>query len=130
YAKTFKVGPPLREPLEIATWKINRPSANSLRPLLIRFPAPLDHALALRMIQVTDSDSRHVRGQTSLAEEERQWSFVPEKPWTPGTYRIVVDTSLEDLAGNNIGKPFEVDLFEGVERSLRKNSVSLGVQIK
>jgi hypothetical protein len=129
-AKIFKVGPPLREPLEIATWKISRPSANSRRPLLIRFPAPLDHALAQRMIQVSDSDGQHLRGQTSLAEEERQWSFVPEKPWTPGTYQIVVDTSLEDLAGNNIGKPFEVDLFEGIERTLRKNSVSLGVQIK
>jgi hypothetical protein len=130
YAKTFKVGPPLREPLEIATWKINPPSANSLRPLLIRFPAPLDHALALRRIQVTDSDGHHVRGQTSLAEQERLWSFVPETPWKPGSYRIVIDTALEDLAGNNIGKPFEVDLFEGIERTLRKNSVSLDVQIK
>jgi hypothetical protein len=129
-AKTFKVGPPLREPLEVATWKISRPSANSRRPLSIRFPAPLDHALALRMIQVTDSDGHHVDGRTSLAEEERQWSFAPEKPWISGTYQIVVDTSLEDLAGNNIGKPFEVDLFEGIDRTLRKNTVSLGVQIR
>jgi hypothetical protein len=130
HVKTFRVGPPLREPLEVATWKISRPSANSLRPLLIRFPAPLDHALALRMIQVTDSDDRHVGGRTSLAEEELQWSFVPETPWKPGSYRIVIDTALEDLAGNNIGKPFEVDLFEGIDTTLRKNSVSLGVQIR
>jgi hypothetical protein len=130
YAKTFKVGPPLREPLETKTWKISPPSANSLRPLLIRFRAPLDHALALRIIQVTDSEGHQVRGQTSLAEEERQWSFVPETRWKRGMYRIIVDTTLEDLAGNNIGKPFEVDLFEGVERTLRKNSVSLDVQIE
>jgi hypothetical protein len=130
YAKIFKVGPPVREPLEIGTWKINPPSANSLRPLLIRFPAPVDHALAQRMIQVTDSDGKLLRGQTSLDQEERQWRFVPETRWKPGMYRIVIDTTLEDLAGNNIGKPFEVDLFEGVERSLRKNSVSLDVQIK
>jgi len=130
YVKIFKAGPPLRAPLDTTTWKINPPSANSFGPLLIRFPAPIDHALAQRMIQVTDLDSQHVRGQTSLAEGERQWSFVPETRWTLGMYRIVVDTALEDLAGNNIGKPFEVDLFEGIERTLRKKSVSIDFEIK
>lgn len=130
YAKKFKAGPPLRAPLDTATWKINPPSANSRRPLLIQFPAPLDHALAQRMIQVTDSGGHLIRGQTSLAREERQWSFVPESPWKRGTYRIVVDTALEDLAGNNIGKPFEVDLFEGIDRTLSKKSVSIDFQVK
>jgi len=130
YAKTFKVGPPLRESLNTATWKINPPSGNSRRPLLIWFPAPLDHALALRMIQVTDSDGHHLGGRTGLAEEERQWLFLPETPWKSGTYRIVVDTALEDLAGNNIGKPFEVDLFEGIDRTLRKKSVSIDFRIE
>jgi hypothetical protein len=130
YTKTFKAGPPLRAPLDTAIWKIYPPSANSRRPLLIRFPAPLDHALAQRMIQVTDSDGHLVRGQTSLAQEERRWAYVPEMSWKRGTYRIVVDTALEDLAGNNIGKPFEVDLFEGIDRTLRKKSVSIDFQIK
>jgi hypothetical protein len=130
YRKTFKAGPPLRAPLDTATWKLNSPSANSRRPLLIRFPTPLDHALAQRFIQVTDSDGHLIRGQTSLAQEERQWSFVPETSWKRGTYQIVVDTALEDLAGNNIGKPFEVDLFESIDRTLSKKSVSIDFQIK
>jgi len=82
------------------------------------------------MIQVSDSDSHNISGRTSLAEEERQWSFVPETPWKRGMYRIVIDTALEDLAGNNIGKPFEVDLFEDIDRTLRKKSVSIDFQIK
>jgi hypothetical protein len=130
HTKTFKAGPPRRAALDTTTWKIHPPSANSRRPLLLRFPTALDHALAQRMIQITDSDGHLVRGQTSLAEEERQCSFVPETRWTRGTYRIVVDTALEDLAGNNIGKPFEVDLFEGIERTLRKKSVSIDFEIK
>jgi hypothetical protein len=36
-----------------------------------------------------------------------------------------VPTTLEDLAGNNIGKPFEVDLFEGVQKKLSTPTVTL-----
>jgi hypothetical protein len=37
---------------------------------------------------------------------------------------------VEDLAGNNIGKPFEVDLFEGVERRLSMTTVKLSFEIR
>jgi hypothetical protein len=39
--------------------------------------------------------------------------FVPGEPWKAGPYHLVVQNTIEDLAGNNIGKPFEVDLFDG-----------------
>jgi hypothetical protein len=41
-----------------------------------------------------------------------------------------VQTTIEDLAGNNIGKPFEVDLFDGVERQLTHSTVKLPFEIR
>ena len=82
------------------------------------------------MIQVTDQDGRLVPGKTSLTDGEREWIFTPEKPWPAGPYRIVVQTAIEDLSGNNIGKPFEVDLFEGVQPRLANATVSLAFEVK
>jgi hypothetical protein len=130
YRKTFKAGPPCREPIVPAAWKITTPPARSLTSARIQFPAPLDHALAQRMIQVTDIEGHLVPGKTSLSDDERQWNFVPAKPWAAGPYRIVVQTAIEDLAGNNIGKPFEVDLFEGVRQRISNETVTLAFQVK
>ena len=38
--------------------------------------------------------------------------------------------SIEDLAGNNVGKPFEVDLFEGIERRISSEVVSVPFEIE
>jgi hypothetical protein len=38
------------------------------------------------------------------------WTFTPEKPWKQGDYEILIDPELEDLAGNSITKPFEIDV--------------------
>jgi hypothetical protein len=130
YRKPFQAGPPAREPLATETWRITRPPAGSRRPLRIRFPAPLDQALALRMLQVTDHDSRLVLGETRLTDSERQWTFTPAKPWPAGSYRLVVQTAIEDLAGNNIGKPFEVDLFDDVQPRLSNATISLFFEVK
>jgi hypothetical protein len=130
YRKAFKAGPALREPIDTGTWKITAPQAGSVVPLQIRFPEPLDHALAIRMIWVTGRRGDFVQGETTLSEEERLWSFVPTKPWTAGEYQISVQTIIEDLAGNNIGKSFDVDLFERTERRVSNASVSLGFEVK
>jgi hypothetical protein len=51
-----------------------------------------------------------VAGVAELENDERTWKFVPASPWSKGAYQIVVPTAIEDLAGNNVGKPFDVDL--------------------
>ncbi len=41
----------------------------------------------------------------------------PERtPWSAGAYKLVALSILEDLAGNQIGKPFEIDVFERADR--------------
>ena len=49
---------------------------------------------------------------------------------TPGPHTVQVQTTIEDMAGNNIGKAFEVDLFDGVQRRLTNSTVRLPFEIK
>ena len=78
-------------------------------------------------------DRRSGRGgarKVSLEDQERRWTFTPDNVWRRGRYQLIIHTTLEDLAGNNIGKPFEVDLFEGVERRLSTTTVKLSFEIQ
>lgn len=129
YQKRFQAGPPDREAPDPATWKLRPPGSGTRHPLLITFPEPMDQALALRLISVTDEKGKRIAGQPVLSGREREWSFAPEKPWRRGTYLLAVQTTIEDLAGNNIGKTFEVDIFDRVDRRMTRSTVKLPFQV-
>ncbi|MEP7342027.1 MAG: Ig-like domain-containing protein [Acidobacteriota bacterium] len=93
--------------------------------MAIAFNKPMDNALSQRVINVADPSGQPVQGTTVLADQERQWTFAPGNSWQAGSYQLVIQTTIEDLAGNNIGKPFDVDLFEGVQRKLTSSAVKL-----
>jgi hypothetical protein len=54
--------------------------------------------------------------------EETRWQFRPREPWRKGDYLIEVATLLEDLAGNSLDRPFEVDVFEKVEEKIAQTT--------
>lgn len=130
FVKPFRVGPPVRQAIKIADWKIHPPEAGSTAPLKVHFPRPMDHALATRMISVRHAAGDIVRGEVSLAGEERVWMLRPEVSWPGGTYRLVAQTTLEDLAGNNIGKAFEVDQFERVQRRITTPTAEISFEVR
>jgi hypothetical protein len=130
FEKPFLVTPPDREPLDPTTWKIEPPQTGTRGALAIRFPKPLDHALAQRSIRVIDPAGATVFGVVGLSEGECRWSFVPGQPWPSGTYQLAILTTIEDLAGNNIGKPFEVDLFENVSPRLTNSIEKLRFSVR
>lgn len=121
--KEFKVAAPESKPIEIADWKLTPPRAGVTTTLDVRFPRPLDHALLQRLLWITDARGKRVAGAIQVLDEETRWQFTPEKPWQPGKYDLVIDTSLEDLAGNRVGKAFEVDLFDKVDREVKVETV-------
>jgi hypothetical protein len=90
----------------------------------------MDQALAQRVIRVVADLGKEVLGDVTLQDQEQQWLFVPNNAWRSGTYHVVVPTTVEDLAGNNIGKPFEVDLFEGVQKRLTTPTVKLPFEVR
>ena len=130
FRKVFKVAPPDREPPDPALWKIEAPQAGSRDRLAVIFPEPMDHALAQRLIRVAEELGGIVEGKVSLEDQERRWTFAPDNVWRRGRYQLIIQNTLEDLAGNNIGKPFEVDLFEGPEQRLSATTVKLSFEIR
>jgi hypothetical protein len=70
----------------------------------------MDHALLLRFLQVVTEEGCAVSGAISTTDSERTWRFAPAQTWTRQPHRIIVNSLLEDLAGNSIARPFEVDL--------------------
>ena len=130
FHKEFLVGPPDRDPLDPEKWGIERPKAGTRAALRLTFPKPMDHALAQRLVRVTTPTGAVMDGDTTLEDQERRWSFIPSRPWRGGQYQLVIQTTLEDLAGNNIGKPFEVDLVEPVQRRLANASVKVRFEVR
>lgn len=115
FEKKFRVTEVDRDPPDLAKWQIIAPKSGSKDALKIIFTDPLDHALAMRMIALDKTP-----GVAILKDHERVWTFVPEQPWKAGRYRLLVQTTIEDLAGNNVGKPFEVDLFSDVQKRITR----------
>jgi len=130
FRQAFRVGPQDREPPALASWKIESPKAGTRYPLTVNFPEPMDHALALRVIHVMDTAGRLVVGTSALSNHEMRWSFTPQESWAPGQHQLQVQNTIEDLAGNNIGKAFEVDLFEGVQRRFTNTVVNLAFEVR
>jgi hypothetical protein len=133
FAKRFAVGPPDRTPPDPTHWKVATPHAGTREALTVNFSDPMDHALALRMLRVVQlgkKPEQPIEGEVVLSEQERHWALTPTQSWRQGTYQLVVQSTIEDLAGNNVGKPFEVDVFDGVQRRLTNTSVRVSFEIR
>ena len=116
-SKKFVVDKPVEVGIDPAAWKIEPPSPKSKQPLVVKFPRPLDHALLHRTIAVLDSAGKAVAGEVTVTQQERQWGFTPAQPWAGGEYTLEVEKVLEDLAGNRIGRAFELVEGETVKQT-------------
>jgi hypothetical protein len=109
FKKTFTAGPPDDKPVDLDPWSLVAPRAGSDAPLIVRLPKPLDHALLSRVVWVADASGTKVPGTLTVGGGERVLTFAPKQPWGKGEYRLVTDVRLEDVCGNRVGEPFEVD---------------------
>lgn len=110
FKKTFRTAASVRTAIEVRDWTTGSPQAGTRMPVEVKFPRPLDRALLGRSLAVTDAEGRPVPGAVEVGAKERSWSFVPSKPWAQGEHTITVDDRLEDLAGNTIRRPFDLNL--------------------
>ena len=134
YRKDFRVGPADRAPPEVATWRVTAPRAGKTDALVLHFPKPMDYGLLQHSIAVAGragvGGDAAIEGSVAVASDETEWRFTPRQPWTAGAWRIIVQTTLEDLAGNHIGRPFDVDTFDKVTQSVTRETVELTFQVK
>lgn len=128
--KSFRVGPPDHTPPRSSDFRLVPPAAGTRDPLVVSLPEPLDRALLERVLEVVDRFGDPLRGDAVVGDGERRWSFTPEAPWRAGEYALRAASILEDLAGNSLGRPFEVDVFERVEDRFLELSESLRFRVE
>jgi hypothetical protein len=121
FRKEFRVGAPVRDGIDLKKWKVSATPAG----LTIDFDRPLDYALLQHVFEV-----KGVSGTGTVEQNETRWRFVPSQPWKAGRYELVIDMTLEDLAGNRIGRPFDVDLFDRVTERITKDTTTLPFQVR
>jgi len=107
FEKHFTAGPSTESAVDTKQWRIEPPAAGSKKPLIVSFPRPLDRALLMRMITVASPAAKPVTGDVFVSDEERRWHFTPDRPWSAGEHSLVIDTALEDSAGNNWRGPLK-----------------------
>ena len=127
--KSFRVGPADQVSPDPKAWRVDAPRAGGREPLVIRFPDPMDHALLERMLTVHDEAGRPVVGTVSVDPGEQVWQWHPREAWVTGDYRIVIDIELEDVAGNSVARPFEVDETTPITLRTTANSRELTFRV-
>ena len=113
FTRTFRVGPADRDPLDPKRWRVTPPAQGTRAPLTVDFPEPLDRGLLLRAVGVR-RDGQAVVGDVRVEANETRWTLTPPEAWTQGQYEVIALAVLEDLAGNRVGRAFEVDAFDRV----------------
>jgi hypothetical protein len=113
----FAVRAPDERTIDVNAWRIDAPHANSRDALVVAFPKALDRGLLQRAVGVQSANGETVDGNVVIARHETEWRFTPRANWTRGTYQLVVLSMLEDAAGNRTDHPFEVDMFDRVDKS-------------
>ena len=82
----------------------------------------MDSAVTLRSIGVTGNSGDSIAGKIGLEDQERRWTLIPNSPWQRGEYKLLIQTTIEDLSGNNIGKTFDVDKLEAIKKQSGSDS--------
>jgi len=116
----FAAGADERRAVDTALWKLSQPKAGTRDPLVIRFDRSLDYALLGDVFQVPG-----VSGVATIGAGETEWRFQPTQPWRAGEHQVVIDMALEDLAGNRIGRAFDVDTMTNPTERITRQSTSL-----
>jgi hypothetical protein len=122
--KTIAATAPIGDGLDPKAWKLT-PPADGKGSLTITFARPMDHPLLARCLTVVDPAGGAVNGTGEPTDQDRGWTFRPATPWAPGAYTLRVDPVFEDVCGNRVGRPFEVDLLKPDHKEIKAERVEL-----
>jgi len=125
FRREFRVRAEDREPVEPSKWSFQLPDAGTRAPLLVAFGEPLDAALATRLIGIDG-----MSGALTLTANETTLVFTPDTNWESREYKLLVDTALEDLAGNRVGRPFDVDTFNRITVRTNRGVVTVPFRVR
>lgn len=115
--KKFRVIEEDNQTPQLEKWALKLPPSGSREPLIVSFDESLDSALLRRVLRIEYQGKSIELKMLTLSDNEKKASFVPTQPWQSGEYILKIGPELEDLAGNRIGKPFDVELSERTQKT-------------
>jgi hypothetical protein len=127
FTRPILVEAPLRTPIDPAVWRLT-PPARPTDPLIVDFGRPLDAPLALRAITVCKGGAL-ASCDAELDCDETRLVFNPTRLWTPGRYTLHAEDILEDIAGNRIGRPFDIDAKDPAQRGATARAADLTFEL-
>jgi len=101
FTKHFQVSDPLRQLPDVNQWVITAPTIGTSSALSIKFDRPFDYQLLQKDINVVSETGFDIPGEISIEDNETTWRFQPNDNWAYKRIKIVIDSELEDVAGNN-----------------------------
>ena len=117
YRRVFQVAAPVEKPLDPASWRIEPPAAGSRNALVVPFPSTARSRTADARARCQTRRGVRSPATSRIEDAETRWMFTPREPWQAGSHQLLALDTLEDVAGNQIGRAFEVDNFETVDKS-------------
>tara|TARA_R110002073_G_scaffold128999_3_gene275090 strand:+ start:46635 stop:47723 length:1089 start_codon:yes stop_codon:yes gene_type:complete len=129
YQKTIVVGERDAKSPSISKWELTIPQENTKEALGISFQESLDAMLSQETIQIVTDKNKIIDGGFMLSKKATSILFVPKVLWKKGAYKIVIESKLEDLAGNNLNRLFDTDLSKNEKVSTSKTKeISFTIQ--
>jgi len=129
FVKEYQVMSDDRKKPNVNDWKITFPEADSKNDLAINFGETIDYELATNAIRVY-KNGEIVEGSINVKDSESNWAFTPSNKWSPGKYEIVIESRLEDLAGNNLKRLFDHDLEKNDGRNNEQKFQKISFTLK
>lgn len=120
FHKTFEVGDRDSMIPKIEEWRIGIPAKNTMDPILFFIPETLDHYLLNESITIINNSNLTIIGKINISKKGALCTFIPTVKWNSGNYQIRIDSKLEDLAGNNLNRPFDRDIKNSKKPSSQK----------
>jgi hypothetical protein len=130
FRKTFHTVPIDDLQPSATKWKLKVPRAGTRAHMTVMFDESLDHGMLERVLTVESTTGSVIAGKSTIEADELGWKFYPTEPWAEGDYRLRIETILEDVAGNSLARPFEVDVFRQVQRKVAREFVTLPFSVR
>jgi len=108
YQRNFNVLERDKDRPSVDDWELTISSDH----LIMDFDEALDIVLAEDAILVKDSNNDIIFGDYLFMNNGHSLKFTPNVVFASGHYSIVIESRLEDLAGNNLNRLFDKDLTD------------------
>lgn len=110
HRKKIVVIAPEVQMLSVKNWDVTMPTAKSKEALGIAFGTYLDAMLIEKNIHIINANGQTIQGGFLTMGSSKSTLFIPKEHWKKGNYKLIVQSSMEDLAGNNFNRLFDTDL--------------------